>query len=103
MHLLQKSLHLKQKIFHFYAKIIAFTGKLNNFCINAQKLLCLYLQIIEFNYNLLHLIPILKRDENEEGKKIFLAYCRRITYSKYDIWRSLDVLLFSVDLIWWLI
>ena len=30
-------------------------------------------------------------------------YCKCIIFSVYDIWHFSDFLLFSVDLIWWLI
>ena len=30
-------------------------------------------------------------------------YCKRFTFSVYDIWRNFNFLLFGVDLIWWLI
>ena len=36
-------------------------------------------------------------------KHIFEIYCKCIIFSVYDIWRTLDFLLFSMDLIWFVI
>ena len=39
---------------------------------------------------------------NKNFSKVVM-YCKRIIFSVYDIWRFLDFLLLSVELIWWLI
>ena len=36
-------------------------------------------------------------------KHIFEIYCKCIIFSVSDIWRTLDFLLFSMDLIWFII
>ena len=32
-----------------------------------------------------------------------MKYCKHIIFSVYDIWRTFNFLLFSLDYIWWLI
>ena len=40
--------------------------------------------------------------ENKILKNI-IKYCKRIIFSVYDNWRTMNFLLFCVDFIWWLI